>query len=106
MSSQSSAARDPHATIAMLREALDRMPGNGNAMLGLAGVHLQLGMLEDAAAWCAKAIAVASDPAAALRVRTAVANAYIKRGTRAVIDGHFDGAIDMLLRGADLTESR
>jgi hypothetical protein len=101
-----SAARDPRATIAMLRAALDRMPGNADAMVGLAGLHMQLGMLEDAAVWCAKAVAAASDPAAALRVRDAVADAYIKRSTRAVIDGRFDGAIAILSRGAALTECR
>jgi hypothetical protein len=90
----------------MLREALDRMPGNADAMVGLAGVHMQLGLLEDAAAWCTKAVAAASDPAAALRVRAAVADAYIKRSTRAVIDGHLDSAIDLLSRGADVTEGR
>lgn len=101
-----SAARDPHAAMAMLRHALNRMPGNVDAMVGLAGLHLQLGLLEDAAVWCAKAVATAPGSSAALRVRAAVADAFIKRGTRAAIDGQLDGAIDVLSRAAALTETR
>jgi Tetratricopeptide repeat len=101
-----SPVHDPHATIAMLREALDRMPGNADAMVGLAGVHLQLGLLEDAAAWCAKAITATPEPSAALRVRAAIGDAFVKRCTRAAIDGHLDSAISVLSHAADLTESR
>ena len=42
----------------------------------------------------------------AARAPAAVADAYIKRSTRAVIDGRLDSAIELLSRGAGLTESR
>ena len=98
-----SAARDPHATIAMLRHALERMPDNADALLGLAGLHLQIGALEDAARWCQRAIAVSP---AAERVMAAIAEAYINRATQQAIGGRLDTATETLARGVALTGDR
>jgi Tetratricopeptide repeat len=93
---------DPQATIAMLRRALERMPGNADAMIGLAGMHLRLGMLDAAADWCDRASA-ASPGAAIGRVRAAIGEAYVNRGLREVIDGRLGDAIATLSRATDLT---
>jgi hypothetical protein len=89
--------------IVRLRQALDRMPGNVDAMIGLAGLHLQLGMLDAAAEWCLRAAALVPDAPAVGRVRAAVANACVQRGLSEVIGGHLDDAIGTLSRAADMT---
>jgi Tetratricopeptide repeat len=100
-----SAARDPHATIAMLRHALEHMPGNVDAMVGLAGVHLQTGSLDQASQWCGNALAAVPGHATAEKVRAAIADAYVRQSTREVVDGQLDVAIETLARGAALNDS-
>jgi hypothetical protein len=96
---------DPKATIAMLRQALERMPGNVDAMIGLAGMHLQLGALDAAADWCARASAIA--PGAKIgRIRAAVEDAYVRRGLHEIVAGRMGDAIDTLSRAAAFTGSR
>jgi hypothetical protein len=90
----------------MLRHALERMPGNVDALVGLAGVHLQIGALEEAAQWCDRALAAAQPSSAAERVREAIVDAYVSRGTRRAIEGRLDQAIETLARGAALMDAR
>lgn len=87
----------------MLRHALERMPDNPDALLGLAGLHLQIGALEDAAHWCRQAIAVSP---AAERVQAAIAEAYINRATQQAIAGRLDSATETLARGVALTGAK
>jgi hypothetical protein len=90
----------------MLRHALERMPGNVDALVGLAGVHFQIGALDEAAQWCDRALAAAQPSAAAERVREAIVDAYVSRGTRRAIEGRLDQAIETLARGAALMDAR
>ncbi len=90
----------------MLRQALERMPGNVDAMVGLAGMHLQSGAFNEAADWCARALVLKPGHAPAHSVRRAVGDALIKRGLHKVIDGQADAAIDTMSRAIALTEFR
>lgn len=90
----------------MLRQALERMPGNVDAMVGLAGMHLQSGALDEAADWCARALVLKPGHAATHSVRRAVGDALLKRGIQSVIDGQADAAIDTMARAVFLTESQ
>lgn len=109
MSSESTATAytgDPRAAIALLLRALERMPGNVDALVGLAGLHLQIGALDEASQWLARAAAVSPALPTATRIRAAIVDAYVNRGTRQAIDGQISLAIETLARGAALTEAR
>lgn len=109
MSSDSSTAAytgDPHAAIALLLRALERMPGNVDAFVGLAGLHLQIGALDEATQWLARAAAASPVPPTVARLRTAIAESYVDRGTHQAIDGRIDLAIETLARGAALADAR
>jgi hypothetical protein len=96
----STSAPDAETTLAMLRQAIARMPANVDAMIGLAGTHLRLGQLDDAAQWCARAAAL-EQSARIARLRAAVEDALLKQARHEVIGGRMDAALGTLSRACN-----
>lgn len=92
---QDSAPRDTEATLALLYQAIARMPENVDAMIGLAGTHLQAGQLSEASDWCARALA-REQSERVLRMQAAIGETLIKHALDEVIKGRVDRALAML----------
>jgi hypothetical protein len=84
----------------MLRAAITRMPSNVDAMIGLAGAHLRLGQLDDAAQWCVRAAAL-EHSARISRLYAAIDDTLVKRALHDVIGGRMDVALATLSRACD-----
>jgi hypothetical protein len=94
---QDSASRDTEATLALLYKAIARMPENVDAMIGLAGTHLQAGQLREASDWCARALALEQSERV-MRMQAAIVETLIKHALDEVVKGRMDRALDTLAR--------
>src|SRR5689334_9686249 len=100
-----SAPQNTEATLAMLYKAIARMPGNVDAMVGLAGTHLQAEQLSEAADWCMRAFALEQSQRVA-RMQAAVGDAFVKRALREMIEGRMDDAMETLAKAPGRTARR